>query len=43
LSGRCWPPEQFDGSLSPEVAFRMANVCTTMEIIRDLTPTDSAN
>lgn len=43
LSGRCWPPDQLDPTIAPEVRFRMANVCTTMEIMRDLNPGDSSN
>jgi hypothetical protein len=40
LNGRCWPPDQLDPNIDPEVQFRMANVCTTMEIMRDLSPSD---
>jgi hypothetical protein len=43
LNGRCWPPDQLDPDTQPEIRFRMANVCTTMEIIRDLTPSDSSH
>jgi hypothetical protein len=43
LKGRCWPPDQWDSEIPPEMRFRMANVCTTMEIMRDLTPTDISN
>jgi hypothetical protein len=39
LTGNCNPPDQLDMSIPPEIRFRMANVCTTMEIIRDLSPT----
>jgi hypothetical protein len=38
LSGNCNPPDQLDMSIAPEIRFRMANVCTTKEIIRDLSP-----
>jgi len=36
LKGRCWPSDMYDPAIPKDVRFRMPNVCTIMEVMRDL-------
>jgi predicted acylesterase/phospholipase RssA len=38
LKGRCWPSDMYDPTIPKDVRFRIPNVCTIMEVMRDLTP-----